>query len=59
MMKMRCGNMEEENKYWRAEAQKECIFCGKEGDNMEHYVYTCAKLNDLFVDLGNDKDVVW
>jgi len=28
--RLRCGNMEEWNKYWLEEGERRCIFCDKE-----------------------------
>lgn len=49
MMRLRCGYMEEGNKYWL------CVFCGKGRDNMEHSIGECEVTMDWFKGLGNNK----
>jgi len=51
LMKLRCGNMEEENKYWLEEKWKLCVFCGKGKDNINHFVKECEVIKDWFVEL--------
>jgi len=46
LIKLRCGNLEEWNKFWIEEDRKKCKFCGKGRDNMEHYVEEC-RVNGL------------
>lgn len=29
LVRLRCGNLEEENKYWLKVEERECVFCGK------------------------------
>lgn len=42
LIKLRCGNLEEMNKYWlEAEEGKRCVFCEIEEDSMEYFVYEC------------------
>lgn len=55
LMKLRCGNFEEANKYWLEENQKGCIFCGEELDCIEHYMNNCNKTKGWFEDLGEDE----
>lgn len=55
LMRLRCGNMEEENKYWLSEEVWICVFCGEGWDNMEHYIGECEVTKDWFKDLGNNK----
>lgn len=49
---LRCGNMEEANKYWLEEDVKRCGFCKLGRDNLEHYVGECTVIGDWFVNLG-------
>ncbi|KYN15976.1 hypothetical protein ALC57_11773 [Trachymyrmex cornetzi] len=44
LVRLRCGNMEEGNKYWIEKEQKRCVFCGKETDCMEHYIGECQRV---------------
>lgn len=41
LIKLRCGNLEEKNKYWKKEENKLCVFCREGQDNMRHYVFEC------------------
>lgn len=43
LIKLRCGNLEEVNKYWLEEGSKRCIFCGEGTDCMEHYIEKCKR----------------
>ncbi|XP_011171243.2 uncharacterized protein LOC105203974 [Solenopsis invicta] len=43
MIKLRCGNLEQANKYWMFEGQWACLFCGKGSDSMDHYVKECEE----------------
>lgn len=40
LVKLRCGNMEEENKYWLGD-KGSCLLCGTGKDCMEHYANEC------------------
>lgn len=55
MMKTRCGNMVEENKYWLEENKRKCVFCGLESDNLEHYVRGCEEVKEWFMELGSSE----
>ena len=39
--KLRCGNMENANRYWLSEEEKKCILCGKEEGRLEHLIGQC------------------
>jgi len=52
MMKLRCGNMEEGNKYWLENNRKICLFCGKGRDDMEHFIREC-EVREWFQSLRN------
>lgn len=41
LINLRCGNMEEINKYWIQEENKYCIFCGEAEDDVRHYIEEC------------------
>lgn len=41
LVKLRCGNLEEGNKYWLNEKERKCIFCEKEQNKLRHYIYDC------------------
>jgi len=59
LAKLRCGNLEEWNKFWSEEERRKCKFCGKDRDNMEHYVEECAIVKEWFSGLGNSKEEIW
>jgi len=48
MFKLRCGNLEEDNKYWVEEHRKKCIFCGKGKDNLKHYTEECSEIRKVY-----------
>ncbi|KYQ52562.1 hypothetical protein ALC60_08278 [Trachymyrmex zeteki] len=58
LIKLRCGNMEEKNKYWLEKEEREYLFCDKGEDNLEHYVKECEEVRDSFQELGIDKDEI-
>ncbi|KYM98815.1 hypothetical protein ALC62_10462 [Cyphomyrmex costatus] len=56
LAKLRCGNLEEANKYWLEEGEeRKCIFCKKGRDNIDHYVGECEEMEGRFNVLGDDK----
>lgn len=55
-LRLRCGNLEEKNKYWLGEEDRKCVFCGRGWDCMEHFVKDCEKVKDWFVDLGKNEE---
>lgn len=56
MIKVRCGNMEENNKYWREENNKMCKFCNTGKDSLEHYVEECNRTKSWFQKVGRNKE---
>jgi len=36
LARLKCGNLEEWNKYWLAEETRKYIFCNRGKDSMEH-----------------------
>lgn len=54
LVKLRCGNLEEDNKYWIDKDKRICRFCKKGYDNMEHYVGECEIASIWFENLGKD-----
>lgn len=50
---VRCGNMEEDNKYWLNENERLCVYCKEGKDNIEHFVSVCNTTRDWFVELGD------
>lgn len=55
LIKLSCGNMEQENKYQLRENCRVCLFCGKGKDCLEHYVRECQDIKEWFVELGMDE----
>lgn len=39
LIKLRCGNLEQDNKYWLEEDKKSYVFYAEGKDNMKHYVH--------------------
>jgi len=58
LIKLRCGNWEQANKYWVEENLKRCIFCEEGMDCIEHFVIECRKTSEWFRILGEDKDKI-
>jgi len=52
LVRLRCGNMEEGNKYWLDKKYRECVFCGIGINYMEHYVEEYPKVCS-YCSLGN------
>jgi len=59
LVRLRCGNLEEWNKYWLAEDKRKCSFCDIGRDNMEHYITECLETRGWFDDLGKNKEEIW
>lgn len=38
LVRTRCGNMEEDSKYWLEEDKRSCTFCNLGKDNWDHFV---------------------
>ncbi|KYN06821.1 hypothetical protein ALC62_02204 [Cyphomyrmex costatus] len=55
LLKLRCGNLEKDNKYWVEESRRKCIFCDIGRDNIIHYVRDCKKLNVNFKESGREE----
>ncbi|KYQ57969.1 hypothetical protein ALC60_03018, partial [Trachymyrmex zeteki] len=60
LARLRCKNMEEANKYWLAgdEDKSRCVFCGKDRDNIVHYIRKCKEVSERFKELGEEKEKV-
>lgn len=59
MIKMRCGNLEEKNKYWKEEKERRCIFCERGIDEMKHLIKKCEKTKEWFTELGKNVEKRW
>jgi len=57
LIKLRCGNLEQANKYWLEEKLRRCIFCEESIDCMEHFV-DCRKTREWFMVLGDDRNKI-
>lgn len=56
LIRVRCGNMEENNKYWIKDEDRLCIFCGVGQDEMKHYIEECSEVKCWFEELGRSKE---
>lgn len=57
MVKLRCGNLENTNKYWLDEEDTKCRFCKIGKDNLVHYISECNVTSRWFENLGgNNKE---
>lgn len=54
LLRMRCGNMEEANKYWLGRKERVCVFCEEGIDKVEHY-YECKKISHLWENIDKGK----
>jgi len=59
LVRLRCGNLEEWNKYWLEENKRLCSFCGKGKDNMEHFIRECEETSEWFREVGENRDEIW
>jgi len=59
LARLRCGNMEEWNKYWLDEDTRKCMFCNKDRDYMKHYIEEYGKIKEWFNMLGERKENIW
>jgi len=59
LARLRCGNMEEWNKYWLEEGERSCSFCNKDRDCFKHYIEDCREIKNWFSTLGERKEEVW
>lgn len=55
LVKLRCGNLEWENKYWLEEKDRRCLFCEQGKDSIDHYVRECQETKEWFVEMGKDE----
>ena len=56
LVRLRCGNMEEYNKYWLEEKRRVCVFCKKGRDQLSHFIEECEVASGWFKDLGKNKN---
>jgi len=58
LARLRCGNMEEWNKYWLEEGAIRCSFFDKDRDQFKHYIEECREIKSWFCILGDRKEEV-
>lgn len=58
-VRLRCGNMEEANKYWKDESEWKCLFCGIGEDKVKHFVEECEKVKGWFWKLEINSEERW
>jgi len=46
LARLRCGNLEEWNKYWLDEEVRRCSFCDKGRDCLKHYIEECREIKE-------------
>jgi len=54
LIRVRCGNIEKDNKYWLGEEKRRCVFCENGEDNWRHFIGSCVIAKDWFVELGKN-----
>lgn len=52
LIKVRCGNMKEDNKYWKEKKDRMCWFCRIERDNFSRYIKECVRIRRWFKELS-------
>jgi len=58
-LKLRCGNLENVNKYWLNEEHWRCVFCEKGKNSIDYYVRESNKVKVWFRKLGSEeKDIL-
>lgn len=57
-MKLRCGNLEDVNKYWLKDKEKRCRCCKMGRDILEHYVGDCKVASIQFENLGKNMKAI-
>jgi len=58
LVKLRCGNLENANKYWLEDVLGRCVFCRNGKDTLEHYVGECEKTKEWFGELGDGEEEI-
>ncbi|KYN08267.1 hypothetical protein ALC62_00750, partial [Cyphomyrmex costatus] len=61
LVKLRCENLKEANKFWKREKENReimCVFCGDGKDDLEYYVKFCEKVKGWFQELGENSDEI-
>jgi len=59
LVKLRCGNLENANKYWLKKELWKYAFCEKAKDNLKHYVGECEKTKTWFMELeSKDREIL-
>jgi len=59
LTRLRCGNLENWNKFWLEEDERKCSFCGVGKDNLEHFVEDCEETKEWFKELGENREEIW
>lgn len=55
LIKIRCGNMEGDNKFWLEEEKRKCMFCEEREDNIVHLIEKCRVAEEWFGKLRKSK----
>lgn len=64
LARIRCGNLEENNKYWLEEEKRKCILCQASEGTLKHLLQDCAAversdLGEETVVAGKDEEKVF
>lgn len=54
LVKLRCKNLEEDNKYWLEKEKRICRFCKTGSDNLKHFIGECETASVWFENLEKD-----
>ncbi|XP_029676802.1 uncharacterized protein LOC115243745 [Formica exsecta] len=58
LLRLRCKNMEDRNKYWLGEEAYACVFCGIGEDCINHYFKDCDVTKSWFIEIGKNENEV-
>jgi len=58
LVRVKCVNLGEWNKYWLEDKRKKCIFCNEGRDNLWHYIEECEETVDWFRGLRGNKEKI-
>lgn len=54
LVRVRCGNIEDDNKYWLGGEKRICVICKEDKDNWEHFVEECKSNKGMVRGVGEE-----
>ena len=62
----RCGNLEENNRYWESDEARKCVLCKEDKGTITHLMLECRKLSrtalkerEIFAEEVQEEAVEW